>query len=75
MRSFTTAALLAALLTAPSHAFSPPMGSQRKGVAMHAAETTAQALSDYMAKSHEEKLRAMKEVEDKKNAEIQVWRS
>ena len=32
----------------------------------------AQVLSDYMAKSHEEKLRAIKEVEDKKNSEIAV---
>lgn len=29
-------------------------------------------LSDYMAKSHEEKLRAVKDIEDKKNAEIKV---
>jgi len=32
----------------------------------------AQALSDYMAKSHEEKLRAVKDIEDKKNSEIAV---
>lgn len=32
----------------------------------------AQAMSDYMAKSHEEKLRAIKEVEEKKNSEIAV---
>ena len=35
-------------------------------------DASAQALSDYMAKSHEEKLRAIKAVEDKKNAEIEV---
>jgi len=32
----------------------------------------AQVLSDYMTKSHEEKLRAVKEVEDRKNSEIAV---
>ena len=37
-----------------------------------ADDASAQALSDYMAKSHEEKLRAIKAVEDKKNAEIEV---
>lgn len=35
-------------------------------------DASAQALSDYMSKSHEEKLRAIKVVEDKKNAEIEV---
>ena len=35
-------------------------------------DVSVQALSDYMAKSHEEKLRAIKEVENKKNAEIAV---
>mmetsp|Transcript_16682 Transcript_16682/g.16117 ORF Transcript_16682/g.16117 Transcript_16682/m.16117 type:complete len:370 (-) Transcript_16682:256-1365(-) len=35
------------------------------------AEESAKALGDYMAKSHESKLLAVKEVEDKKNAEIQ----
>jgi hypothetical protein len=29
-------------------------------------------LTDYMAKAHEEKIRAVKEVEDKKNAQINV---
>ena len=36
------------------------------------AEESAKALSDYMAKSHEDKLRAVKAAEDKKNSEIQV---
>jgi hypothetical protein len=36
------------------------------------ADGDAQALSDYMAKSHEEKLRAVKDIEDKKNSEIAV---
>lgn len=39
--------------------------------ALPTAEESAKALSDYMAKSHESKLKAVKEVEDKKNDEIQ----
>jgi hypothetical protein len=55
-------------------AFSPPPPATSTRVAPLAAvdEASAQALSDYMAKSHEEKLRAIKDVEAKKNAEIDV---
>ncbi|KAL3777370.1 hypothetical protein ACHAW5_010694 [Stephanodiscus triporus] len=34
-------------------------------------DSAARAMSEYMAKSHEEKLRAIKAVEDKKNSEIE----
>lgn len=64
--------LLTTLLAAQeANAFAPSAGSTRAigGLGMAA---DAQALSDYMAKSHEEKLRAIKEVEDKKNTEIAV---
>jgi hypothetical protein len=37
-----------------------------------AGDSAASAMSDYMARSHEEKLRAIKAVEDKKNSEIEV---
>jgi hypothetical protein len=37
-----------------------------------ADDSAARAMSEYMAKSHEEKLRAIKSVEDKKNSEIEV---
>ena len=40
--------------------------------ALPSAEESAKALSDYMAKSHEDKLRAVKDAESKKTAEIQV---
>mmetsp|Transcript_31313 Transcript_31313/g.63636 ORF Transcript_31313/g.63636 Transcript_31313/m.63636 type:complete len:142 (+) Transcript_31313:248-673(+) len=40
--------------------------------ALPSAEESAKALSEYMAKSHEDKLRAVKDAEDKKKAEIQV---
>ena len=40
--------------------------------AIPTAEESAKALSDYMAKSHEDKLRAVKDAESKKTAEIQV---
>ena len=39
-----------------------------------ADDSAASAMSDYMARSHEEKLRAIKVVEDKKNSEIEVRR-
>ena len=35
-------------------------------------DASAQALSDYMVKSHDEKLKAVKTVEDTKNSEIEV---
>lgn len=34
----------------------------------------AKAFTEYMAKSHEEKLKALKDLEDKKNSEIKVWK-
>jgi hypothetical protein len=62
--------------TLPSYgnAFAPTLSACRVGsLELRAAdEASAQALSDYMAKSHEEKLRAIKEVEAKKNTEIEV---
>lgn len=36
------------------------------------AEESAKAFTDYMAKSHVEKLKALKELEDKKNSEIEA---
>jgi len=53
----------------------PPSVSADDGTILYAlptAEESAKALSDYMAKSHEDKLRAVKDAEAKKNAEIQV---
>jgi len=56
------------------HAFSPPPSANGARFALLATvdDAAAKAMSDYMAKSHEEKLRAIKEVESKKNAEIDV---
>jgi len=39
-----------------------------------ASDSHAEAFMSYMAKSHEDKLRAVKDAEDKKNAEIQALR-
>eukprot|EP00978_Attheya_sp_CCMP212_P001783 scaffold3673_cov44-Attheya_sp.AAC.1 len=49
-----------------------PSSSTTRCMALPTPEESAQALSNYMAKSHEEKLRAVKEVEDKKAAEIKA---
>ena len=65
--------LLTTLLAAQeANAFAPSAGSNTRAIGGLGMAADAQALSDYMAKSHEEKLRAIKEVEDKKNLEITV---
>ena len=65
--------LLTAFLAAQeANAFAPSAGSIDKAIGGLRMVDDAQVLSDYMAKSHEEKLRAIKEVEDKKNSEIAV---
>lgn len=62
---------LTALLAAQeASAFAPSTGSTSRAIGGLRMADDAQALSDYMAKSHVEKLRAIKDVEDKKNAEI-----
>ena len=62
---------MAALKSA--NAFSPASAWSTRASALRAVDDkSAQALSDYMAKSHVEKLKAIKAVEDKKNSEIDV---
>ena len=72
----STLALAATTAAPAANAFSSSsVGSKpRRGLGpLYATDdASAQALSDYMAKSHEEKLRAVKDVEDKKNSEIEV---
>ena len=73
----STAGFIVAFVAATldiGHAFSPPPSAKAARVALLATvdDAAAKAMSDYMAKSHEEKLRAIKEVESKKNAEIDV---
>lgn len=41
-------------------------------VSLPSPDESAKAFTDYMTKSHEDKLKAIKAVEDKKNAEIKV---
>jgi hypothetical protein len=55
-----------------ANAFAPSAGSNNRAIGGLRMADDAQVLSDYMAKSHEEKLRAIKEVEDRKNSEIAV---
>jgi hypothetical protein len=75
----TALAGAAVVLLAAEHAegfvgvrHSMPSTSTTRCMALPTPEESAKALSEYMAKSHEEKLRAVKEVEDKKAAEIKV---
>ncbi len=68
-----TLLFLTALLAAQeASAFAPSTGSANRAIGGLRMADDAQALSDYMAKSHVEKLRAIKDVEDKKNSEIAV---
>ncbi len=71
---FVTAAVAAALVAA-----SPVIAFTTRGparVSRQAAQTSLflepGALTDYMAKAHEDKLKAVKEAEQKKNSEIEV---
>jgi hypothetical protein len=68
MRSLVIATLLWV-----SQAFIPSQTPRNYDALRAAPDGNAQALSDYMARSHEEKLRAVKDAEDRKNAQIQVW--
>lgn len=73
-----SAIVLAAATTGPAHAFtssSPSIGRGTLGPLYVTDDASAQALSDYMAKSHEEKLRAVKDAEDKKNSEIEALKA
>ncbi|KAL7485048.1 hypothetical protein ACHAW6_010645 [Cyclotella cf. meneghiniana] len=76
----STAGFIVAFVAATldiGHAFSPPPSAKAARVALLATvdDAAAKAMSDYMAKSHEEKLRAIKEVESKKNAEIDALKA
>lgn len=75
---FTSSVLAAALLAAYSvntEAFTTRQmtaQSSTKTNTNSALFVTPEDLTNAMAKAHEEKIRAMKDVEDKKNAEIKV---
>lgn len=72
MKSLSLVTIVLSLVSTGAFVQSPLVLSSKSSSALAADVNNAQALSDYMAKSHEEKLRAVKEIEDKKNAEIQV---
>lgn len=66
--------LLLLQLGSPTHAFIQPLNNNvRHPVSVHAIaqDDSAKLMTDYMAKSHEEKLKAIKDMELKKNAEIE----
>ena len=71
---FTTSALSAFLLVATTPVItsfvSPNLQSRTR--VFDPLSLSPDDLTDYMAKAHNEKLRAVKEVETKKNEEIQV---
>lgn len=77
---FTTSALSAVLLVATNPVVTSFAPSSRSNELLIRSATGASGplfispedLTNYMAKAHEEKLRAVNEVEAKKNAEIEV---
>jgi lipoate-protein ligase A len=73
------------LLTSTGHAFVPVLQTQRAHTvpfstvarvqplaSIPSHEESAKALTDYMTKAHEEKLKAVKAAEEKNQAEIEV---
>lgn len=73
--SYILTTLLAASVQISCHAFAPsgsPSGNRLGVLAASSDDAAAQVMSEYMAKSHAEKLRAVREVEQKKNSEIEV---
>lgn len=75
MTNKTLLFLTAVLAAQEANAFAPSTGSTNRAIGGLSMVDDAQVLSDYMAKSHVEKLRAIKEVEDKKNSEISELKS
>lgn len=68
--------LVVAIVAVSVHSFTTSRATGRDApFVIHAVPTpeeSAKALSDYMAKSHEEKLKAVKAVEQAKESEIKV---
>lgn len=73
---FTSAVVTATLLTAGAVntlAFTTNQMPKSMGISSSSALfLSPEDLTNAMAKAHEEKIRAMKDIEDKKNAEIKV---
>eukprot|EP00980_Cylindrotheca_fusiformis_P001955 scaffold443_cov125-Cylindrotheca_fusiformis.AAC.4 len=72
----TFAALVAAILSSPTNAFMTANGiSAAPRLAGTSLNLEPSALTEYMAKAHEEKIKAMKDIEARKNAEIKALKS
>jgi hypothetical protein len=74
-----TATIILLLVGSTVHAFVPTQprsatitAAQSLRASLPNAEESAKVLTDYMTKAHEEKLKAVKAAEDKKQAEIEV---
>ena len=65
-------ALSAALLASGTHAFMTQKTSQSVRCSASPLFLEPSALTEYMAKAHEDKLRAVQQAEAKKNEEIKV---
>jgi hypothetical protein len=69
---FLSSAVIVAVLASPAVAFTSNGASRPLRQQTAVASTPPAGFGDYLAKAHEEKLRAVKEVETKKNVEIAV---
>ncbi len=70
MKTWTAAFAAAWMVVPTSSAFqTAPISSQRKASQLY---SDPQAFTEYMVKAHEDKLKAVKQVEEKKNVEIEV---
>ena len=73
MKSLVVGVIASCLVASPTSALisrkSPTRAPQQASSALFLAP---EALTEYMGKAHEDKLKAVQEVEKKKNAEIQV---
>jgi hypothetical protein len=67
-----SAALAIALVATPIGGFTARGPSHSRQFALAATPDSAASVSDYLSKAHEEKLRAVRDVENKKNLEIAV---
>lgn len=65
-------AVSAALFASGIHAFMAQTGSKRIRIASTPIFLEPSALTEYMAKAHEDKLKAVQQIEAKKNEEIKV---
>ena len=72
MKILAEAVLAAILVSSPAAAFTASRGANQRETSTTSLFLEPQELTEYMAKAHEDKLKAVQEMQKTKNAEIQV---